>query len=113
MEGVLLDTRPRAAVYSWYRNKRERRAVELLRAFCAVSGLLPTFYLDRKAPRRGQPPPLWQCLCRDVEAGKYAVVITWLDVPGMGEWCEAVGVRYEQVDPFEFSVAIRANSMLR
>ena len=107
----VIDKRPLAAVYSFYRSKRDRRAVELLYAFCAVSGLRPIFYLDRKVTREGQPPA-WQHLIADVEAGKYTVVITWLEAPGMAAWCEERGVRYEQVDPFEFSVAMRETSQL-
>lgn len=111
MQGMI-DKRPRAAVYSFYKNKRDRRAVELLYAFCAISGLRPTMYLDKRTPKEGQPP-LWQSLCQDVEAGQYQVVITWLEVPGMAEWCEARGVRFEQVDPFEFSVAMRQTTSMR
>jgi len=110
----MIDKRPRAAVYSWYRTKRERRGVELLHAFCAINGLKPRFYLDKSVPAEGQPLG-WRRLCEDVEAGKYDVVITSSEVeaPGMDKWCEARGVRYEQVNPFEYSVALRESSSLR
>jgi len=107
-----IDKRPKAAVYSWYRNKRDKRAVELLYMFCAVTGLRPTMYLDKRTPKEGQPA-LWRQLCRDVEAGQYQVVMTWLDIPGMQEWCAERGVRYEQVDPFEFFSAMREACSMR
>ena len=109
-----IDNRPKAAVYSAYKTKRDKRGVELLYAFCAINGIKPRFYLDKTMPAEGQPPG-WVRLCADVEAGKYDLVITSsdLDAPGMAEWCAARGVRYAEVNPFEYSMALRDATRLR
>lgn len=107
--GDIIDNRPKAAVYSTARSKRDKRAIELLNVFCAVSGLRPTFYLDKQLPKEGQPPG-WQRLLEDVAKGQYDVVLTWLSAPGMQEYCTEHNTRFEEVDPFVFSQAIRASS---
>jgi len=107
-----IDTRPRAAVYSWCKTKRDKRAIEWLYTFCIINGLWPTFYLDKSIPTEGQPPA-WTRLCQDVDAGKYAVVLSWPEAQGMTEWCQARGVRFAQVDPFEFARSMKDSAYLR
>lgn len=101
------DTRPKAAVYCIVTSKRDNRAAQLLHAFCAVSGLRPTFYIDKRVPPSGQPPG-WTQMCNDVASGQYDVVMVWQPVDGMDKWCDAQGVRYVEIEPFAFFNAMRA-----
>ena len=110
---AMMDKRTPAACYSWYMTKREKRACELVYCWCAISGLNPTFYLDKRRPKEGQQPPVWQRLMADLDAGKWPVLVLWFDVQGMAAWCEERGVKLLQVDPFEFSRAMRESSLLR
>lgn len=107
------DTRIKAAVYSYYINKREKRACELVYCWCAISGFAPTFYLDKTRPKRGEQPPVWQRLLIDLDAGKWPVLVLWFEVPGMEAWCEDRGVKIMRIDPFEFSRAMRESTLLR
>ena len=101
-----LDNRPRAAVYSTLHSQRAQRAIVLLHAFCAVNGLRCVFYLDKRKPKEGQPSG-WQCLLDDISQGKFDMVITWLEAPGMAQFCEEYHTHFEQVDPFVYSQSMR------
>ena len=104
-----IDTRVRAAVYSTCRNKKDSRAVELLHAFCAVNSLRCSFYLDKVISKDGSSA-VWLKLLDDVSQGKFDVVLTWLDLPEMAKWCALHNTRFEQVDIFLWSQAIRTSN---
>lgn len=104
-----IDKRPKVAVYSTISNQRSRRAVELLHLFCAFNGLHGMFYLDKKAPKEGQPSA-WQRLLNDINEGKFDAVITWLEAPGMQEYCESNNTKFVEVDPFYFYQSLRSKA---
>lgn len=103
----MVDRRPRTAVYSLLHSRKDHRAVELLRAFCAIHGLRCVFYLDKKIPKEGQPSA-WQLLLEDVSDGRFEGVITWLQLERMEQFCEEHSTKYLEVDIFDWFQAMRA-----
>ena len=101
-----IQERPKAAVYSTLHSQRDKRAVELLQIFCAISGLRCVFYLDKSIPKIGQPPGRQQLL-EDIAKGLYDIVITWLEEPGMKGYCEQYKTAFEIVDPFVYFQSMR------
>lgn len=106
--GVNIDKRSKTAVYSTLHSKRDNRAVVLLHAFCAINGLRCVFYLDKRISKECQPSA-WQLLLEDIAKGSFDVVITWLEVPGMKEFCQEHNTYFERVDPFAYSQGLRAS----
>ena len=105
--GDAIDERPKTAVYSTTGSQRDRRAVELLRAFCALYSLRCVFYLDRKMPQEGQSNA-WSRLLQDISEGKFDGVITWMQSPEMEQFCAEHGTKYLELDPFDWFQTMRA-----
>jgi hypothetical protein len=103
-----IDKRPLVAVYSTCNTKRDKRAIELLRAFCVISELRCTFFLDKKMPK-AEHPPAWGKLCEEISQGRYQVVLTWMDLDAalMEQWCAQFGATFQKVDIFEWFRAMR------
>lgn len=110
LRGIMLDKRPKAAVYSTLHSQRDTRAVMLLHTFCVLNGLRCIFYVDKKLPKEGLPSA-WQRLLDDIAKGTYDVVITWLEAPGMADYCKQYDTQFEQVDPFVYSQSIRTSNV--
>ena len=108
--GDAIDERPKTAVYSTCHSKRDKRAIELLHAFCAVNGLRCVFYLDKRMPK-GNQPSSWRWLMEDVMDGKFDLVISCLEAPGMEELCARHGAKFEQLDVFDWFRGMRARKM--
>jgi len=108
--GDAIVERPKTAVYSTCHSKRDKRAIELLHAFCAVNGLRCVFYLDKRMPK-GNQPSSWRWLMEDVMDGKFDLVISCLEAPGMEELCARHGAKFEQLDVFDWFRGMRARKM--
>ena len=104
-----IDKRPKVAIYSTCGSKRDRRAVELLGAFCAINNLHGVFFLDKRIGKT-EHPPAWDKLCGEVSKGKFQAVLTWvdLDVEEMDRWCGQFGATFQKVDIFDWFQSMRA-----
>lgn len=103
-----VDTKPKTAVYSTLHNKKDKRAVELLRLFCLFHNLNCVFYLDKRIPKPDAPSQ-WQNLLDDVTNGKLETVMTWLSAPDMQQFCEGYNTRFVELDIFDWFKAMRTS----
>lgn len=102
------ETKPKTAVYSTLHNKRDKRAVELLRIFCLFNDLHCVFYLDKKIPKPDEASA-WKQLLDDVTNGKFETVMTWLSAPDMQRFCEGYNTKFVELDIFDWFQTMRTS----